>query len=79
MASGRWAPPTEEADHCSDREQDQGDEKDDLCRFDGEGRAHVDGSLVRHAQVVGPGADVFATSLALLNLQAPYRYVPLRQ
>lgn len=42
-----------------------------------DGEAWMPGAVVRHAPVTGPAADVFATSLALLTLQAPYRYLPL--
>ena len=37
----------------------------------------VDPQAIRHGDSAGVGADVFATSLVLLNLQAPYRYLPL--
>jgi hypothetical protein len=39
------------------------------------GGMRVPASAVRYAN--GQGGDVFATSLALLNLQAAYRYLPL--
>ncbi|HEX3132404.1 MAG TPA: hypothetical protein VHX44_02345 [Planctomycetota bacterium] len=35
---------------------------------------HVDAGAVRYGET---GGDVFATSLVVLNLQAPYRYLPL--
>lgn len=38
------------------------------------GQAHVAAGKVRYADA---GGEVFATSLALINLQAPYRYLPL--
>jgi hypothetical protein len=38
------------------------------------GQAHVEAGKVRYAEA---GGEVFATSLALINLQAPYRYLPL--
>lgn len=37
----------------------------------------VDPQTIRHGDSAGERADVFATSLVLLNLQAPYRYLPL--
>lgn len=37
----------------------------------------VDPLAIRHGDSAGARADVFATSLVLLNLQAPYRYLPL--
>lgn len=46
-------------------------------RHSPDGEAWMPGELVRHAEITGPAADVFATSLALLTLQAPYRYLPL--
>ncbi|MDA3963101.1 MAG: hypothetical protein PF961_20130 [Planctomycetota bacterium] len=42
------------------------------------GEAWLPGQMVRHAGVAGPAADVFATSLAVLILQTPYRYLPLQ-
>jgi hypothetical protein len=39
-----------------------------------DGQAHVDAGKVRYGE---SGGDVFATSLVLLNLQAPYRYLPV--
>jgi len=42
-----------------------------------DGQAWPPGERVRHAGVTGPAADVFATSLAIILLQTPYRYLPL--
>nr|MBA3687209.1 hypothetical protein [Planctomycetota bacterium] len=40
-----------------------------------DGRAHVPAERVRFA--ASAGGDVFATSVAIIDLQAPYRYIPL--
>jgi hypothetical protein len=45
--------------------------------IDEAGRSYVPASAVRHAELAGPAGDVFATSLALLNLQVAYRYPAL--
>lgn len=39
-----------------------------------QGDGHVDASAIRYGET---GGDVFATSLVTLNLQVPYRYLPL--
>ena len=40
-------------------------------------QAWVTGEKVKYAGVTGEAADVFATSVVLLNLQVAYRYLPL--
>ena len=40
-------------------------------------QAWLPAERVRHAGVAGPAADTFATSLAIIVLQSPYRYLPL--
>ncbi|TVR42832.1 MAG: hypothetical protein EA402_10925, partial [Planctomycetota bacterium] len=42
------------------------------------GEVWLPGSRVRYAQSFGPAADLMATAMAVLNLQASYRYLPLR-
>jgi hypothetical protein len=45
-----------------------------LLVADGNGAAHVEASRIRYGESAGA---VFATSVTLLDLQAPYRYLPL--
>jgi len=46
-------------------------------RFGADGQAWVPGERLAHAEALGAAADCFATSLTLITLQAPYRYLPL--
>ena len=48
-----------------------------VFRHSPDGLAWMPAETVRHAEITGPASEVFATSLALLTLQAPYRYLPL--
>ncbi|TVR44553.1 MAG: hypothetical protein EA402_06725 [Planctomycetota bacterium] len=47
-------------------------------RFDQDGSAWMPATQVRYAPTFGEAGDVWATALTLLNLQAPYRYLPVR-
>ncbi len=46
-------------------------------RYTADDMAWLPGSRVAYAQALGDAGDVYATALALLNLQLPYRYLPL--
>ena len=47
------------------------------CFVEGEGKAWVPAAKVRFADAA-PDGDVFATAVALLDLQVPYRYLPVK-
>ncbi|MFW5752815.1 MAG: hypothetical protein ACOCYV_02060, partial [Planctomycetota bacterium] len=46
-------------------------------RYSADGQAWLPGERVPYAAALGPAADVYATALAVLDLQVAYRYLPL--
>jgi hypothetical protein len=47
-----------------------------VIRFADDGSARIPAEAVRHASAAGPAGDRYASALALLVLQLPYRYLP---